>query len=276
MEGAGRRRARPRLRGAVRERADRRRVELRRSGHTRLPDRPVQSRHGAVARSRRGARRGERRGGADRSRMPRGGVGDATGTVPEPFPRPHPVPGAKTPACPSRSKRSRRSSIRRSTGPATACIARPRKRTPPKYASCRGATRRSPRRSRQRPRPGSKPSPPPLRRFAPTRGRGPRAAIAPCRRPAGNSRLREQRGGAPIREGTFPGYAAEALRERVGSSADPQDQARSKTSSLPAPLPPSGRFPAWIESSGSRESGPKNPSRSLWATGAPPPVLASR
>ncbi len=35
----------------------------------------------------------------------------------------------------------------------------------------------------------------PARRSAPTQERGPRAAIVPCRRPAGNSRLQKQRGG---------------------------------------------------------------------------------
>ncbi len=102
MEGAGRRRARPRLRGAVRQRAGRRRVELRRADHARLPDRPIQARHGAIARSHRGARRGERRSGADRSRMPRGGVGDATGTVPEAVPgAPTPCQGRKRPPVPA-------------------------------------------------------------------------------------------------------------------------------------------------------------------------------
>src|ERR1700722_3067912 len=65
--------------------------------------------------------------------------------------------------------------MRRSSGPTSARIAQSRKSTPPKYANCRGATQRSPRRSRPRPRPGSKPSPLPPRRSAPTRGRGPQS-----------------------------------------------------------------------------------------------------
>ena len=35
-------------------------------------------------------------------------------------------------------------------------------------------------------------------------------------------------------------------------------------------------FSDWLESSGSREPGPKNTRGSLWAMGAQPPVLASK
>ena len=197
MEWTGQRRARSRLHGAVRERTDRCRVELRRAGHARLPGRPVQARHGAAARSARGARRGERRGGADRSRMPRGGVGDATGTVLNLFPAPAPRARGENARLTHQQQTIEAELATAITKPGDS-LDRPAEEayaTEVRQLSWSNPTIAS--RSRPRPRPGSKTSPPPLRRSAPTRGRGPRAAIAPCRRPAGNSKRREQRGKAP-------------------------------------------------------------------------------
>ncbi len=161
--------------------------------------------------------------------MPRGGVGDAAGTVPVSG-APTPCQGRKRPPDPAEANDRRGARCGGRPARRAARIARLRKPTPPKYARCRGATRRSPRRSEDH--------------GQARRRLRPRPAVLRRRKSVGPERLSRPVGGQPGIRGfrssaeeelrtegrTLPGHAAEAehaaeaLRERIGSSADPQDQ----------------------------------------------------
>ena len=189
----------------------------------------------------------------------------------------HPVPGAKTPACPSRGKRSRRSSLRWSYWPgeslyrpaeeAYAAEVRQLSWSNPAIASALQAATTAQLEA------VSAPAPPFCTDARAWAQSGYRALSAASREFEASRAARKS---SEREAGTFAGHAAEALRERIGSSADPQDrsgriQARCQRRCRRADDPPPGsnrRVPA------SRR--PKNPSRSPWATGAPPPVLASK
>ena len=211
-----------RRRVAVRRDAGRRRAELRRAAHTRLPDRPVQARHGAVAPSRRGAQRGGRRRGADRCGMPRGGVGDATGTVSVPG-APTPCQGRKRPAVPAEgddrggTQCGDRQARREPVSPLRASV---RRRSTPVVVE-QSSDRLGPA--------GSDHGQARIRFRARSAVLCGRAGVGPERlsRPVGiqpgipgfASSSDERRAG-----GRFAGHAAEALREPIGSSAGPQGQ----------------------------------------------------
>ena len=276
MERACRRRARPRLRGAVRRRTDRRRVELRRAGHTRLPVRPVQARHGAPARIRRGPRRGERCGGADRSRMPRGGVGDATGTVPE-LPAPPPRVRGENARLAQQKETIEEELDTAVDRPGDSRIARPRKPMPPKYAGCRGATRRSPRHvqaaTTARLEADSPPAPPFCADARAWAQSGYRALSAASREfEASRAARRSAERGRSVPLGTllkpYENASDRALirkTDAVGRQAPCQRLCHRADAFQPGS---DRRVPAMPE--------PKNPSRSPWVMGAPPPVPASK
>ena len=278
MEGADRRRARPCLRGVVWQRAGSRRVELRCRGHARLPGCPLQAPHGAVARRCHGARRGERRG---ERRSLENAPGWCRGLPQEPSPRPFPAPPPRV-----RGENARLTQQKQTIEEELVAV-----------VEWPGESRASPGRGslRRRSTPavveqsGDRLSAPDCDHGQARSRLRPRSAVLRRREGVGPERLSRPVGGQPgIRgfassaeelrtgRGTFSGHAAEALRERIGSSADPQDQRGRIRTPRQRGCHRGDGFQAWIESLGSRKPAPKNPSGSLWAMGAPPPVLASR